>query len=55
MTRLPSAIFNDPEAVPRVLYEDQSAGLFVMEYLPPARYPVWKEQLRDGLFGIPAE
>jgi aminoglycoside phosphotransferase (APT) family kinase protein len=38
-----------PEAVPRVLYEDQSAGLFVMEYLPPARYPVWKAQLRDGL------
>ena len=42
-----------PEAVPRVLYEDQSAGLFVMEYLPPAQYPVWKTQLRDGLI-VPA-
>jgi hypothetical protein len=37
-----------PEAVPRVLYEDQAAGWFVMEYLQPARYPVWKSQLRDG-------
>ena len=36
------------ESVPRVLYEDQAAGWFVMEYLPPAHYPVWKSQLRDG-------
>lgn len=41
-----------PEAVPRVLYEDRSAGLFVMEYLPPASYPIWKEQLRDGLIVV---
>lgn len=38
-----------PEAVPKVLYEDQAAGWFVMEYLPPAQYPVWKTQLRDGI------
>ncbi|MEQ1880372.1 MAG: phosphotransferase [Burkholderiales bacterium] len=37
-----------PEAVPRVLGEDAESGLFAMEYLPPAEYPVWKEQLRDG-------
>jgi aminoglycoside phosphotransferase (APT) family kinase protein len=38
-----------PEAVPQVLYEDQAAGWFIMEYLPPAQYPVWKTQLRDGV------
>ena len=37
-----------PNAVPNVVYEDQAAGWFVMEYLPPGRYPVWKSQLRDG-------
>jgi hypothetical protein len=38
-----------PEAVPKVLYENKAAGWFVMEYLPPERYPVWKSQLRDGI------
>jgi aminoglycoside phosphotransferase (APT) family kinase protein len=37
-----------PGAVPRVLARDSEAGLFAMEYLDPASYPVWKEQLRDG-------
>ena len=37
-----------PDAVPKVVYEDQAAGWFVMEYLPPGQYPVWKSQLRDG-------
>lgn len=37
-----------PDAVPRILAEDRDAGLFVMEYFDPARYPVWKQQLRDG-------
>ncbi|HKS88478.1 MAG TPA: phosphotransferase [Stellaceae bacterium] len=37
-----------PEAVPRLLGQDQAAGLFVMEYLDPASHPVWKEQLRHG-------
>ncbi len=36
-----------PAAVPRVLA--QSEGAFVMEYLEPARYPVWKTLLRDGV------
>ena len=37
-----------PEAVPKVVCEDQAAGWFVMEYLPPDQYPVWKSLLRDG-------
>ena len=35
-----------PGAVPGVIARDDSA--FVMEYLDPARYPVWKELLRQG-------
>ena len=38
-----------PNAVPRVLYEDQRHGWFVMEYLAADDYPVWKTQLRDGV------
>lgn len=37
-----------PEGVPRVLGQDMANGLFVMEYLDPAMYPLWKNQLRDG-------
>ena len=37
-----------PEAVPEILLHDPRRGLFVMTYLPPDRYPVWKSQLRDG-------
>jgi len=37
-----------PQAVPAVLGEDREAGFFVMTYLPPDRFPVWKAQLRDG-------
>jgi aminoglycoside phosphotransferase (APT) family kinase protein len=37
-----------PDAVPAVLAEDASAGLFAMTYLPPAAYPTWKDQLRRG-------
>ncbi len=37
-----------PEGVPRLLGEDASEGLFAMEYLPPDRYPIWKNELRDG-------
>ncbi len=37
-----------PQAVPRLLAHDPSAGLFVMEYLDPGRYPVWKALLRAG-------
>jgi aminoglycoside phosphotransferase (APT) family kinase protein len=37
-----------PEAVPRLLAEDEAAGLFAMEWLPPEAFPVWKAELRDG-------
>lgn len=37
-----------PGAVPTVLADDPDAALFVMEYLPPDDFPVWKDQLRDG-------
>ena len=35
-----------PGAAPEVLAHD--AGMFVMEYLDPGRYPCWKEQLLQG-------
>jgi aminoglycoside phosphotransferase (APT) family kinase protein len=37
-----------PDAVPRLVGQDSAHGLFVMEYLEPGMYPVWKNQLRDG-------
>ncbi len=37
-----------PGAVPTVLADDPGASLFVMDYLHPRDYPVWKNQLRDG-------
>jgi len=38
-----------PGAAPRILAEDEDAGAFAMEWLPPDRYPVWKEQLARGV------
>ena len=38
-----------PGSVPRLVAHDRDAGLFVMEYLDPDRYPNWKSQLRDGI------
>ncbi|HVL35390.1 MAG TPA: aminoglycoside phosphotransferase family protein [Burkholderiales bacterium] len=35
-----------PGAAPRILASGE--GAFVMEYLDPARYPVWKALLREG-------
>ena len=35
-----------PDAVPRVIARDE--GAFVMEYLDPAAYPVWKTLLSEG-------
>ncbi|MFQ5937991.1 MAG: phosphotransferase family protein, partial [Acidiferrobacterales bacterium] len=37
-----------PHAVPKIIAHDVDAGLFVMAYLDPAEFPVWKERLRDG-------
>ena len=38
-----------PEAVPGLLVQDEKEGMFVMEYLDPARFPVWKAMLQGGL------
>lgn len=38
----------DPKLVPKVLSEDRVAHAFAMEFLPPDRYPLWKEQLAAG-------
>lgn len=37
-----------PDAVPSMVGQDAAAGLFVMEYLDPSLFPVWKDQLGDG-------
>ncbi len=37
-----------PNAVPRILGQDEASGLFAMEYLAPEDHPVWKSELRDG-------
>ena len=37
-----------PAAVPRILGEDLQTGMFAMQFLDSATYPVWKAQLRDG-------
>ena len=37
-----------PQAVPKIIAHDSDAGLFVMQYLDPAHYPVWKERLHAG-------
>lgn len=38
-----------PAAVPELLAEDKAAGMFAMGYFDAAEYPIWKEQLRDGI------
>ena len=38
-----------PRAVPEILGHDPDGGAFVMEYLSPHDFPVWKAQLRDGI------
>jgi len=38
----------EPAFVPRILGEDAESAAFAMEYLEPARHPVWKAELRDG-------
>ena len=37
-----------PRAAPEVLGEDRTAGLFAMEYLPPADFALWKSELLAG-------
>ena len=38
-----------PGQVPEVLAHDERAGLFAMQYLPPADQPVWKNSLLAGI------
>ena len=35
-----------PEAVPEILGADDGLGMFVMRYLDPTDFPLWKQQLR---------
>jgi aminoglycoside phosphotransferase (APT) family kinase protein len=37
-----------PGVVPAILAHDPERGFFVMDYLPPAAYPVWKRELQAG-------
>ena len=37
-----------PDVVPHLVGEDRDRRLFVMNYMDPGKYPVWKIQLRDG-------
>ncbi|MSQ60931.1 MAG: aminoglycoside phosphotransferase family protein [Betaproteobacteria bacterium] len=39
----------DPSAAPAVLGEDRELGLLAMAYLDEASYPIWKQQLAQGL------
>ncbi len=43
-----------PAAVPELIAEDAESNAFAMAYLPPERYPVWKERLRDGAIDVRA-
>ena len=38
-----------PGSVPKVLGEDEQDCIFAMAYLPSAQFPVWKQQLLDGV------
>ena len=38
--------------VPRILAHDKTRGVFAMDFLPPENYPVWKNQLRDGVVDV---
>ncbi len=37
-----------PNAAPDVLFHDADAGLFVVPFLDPIDFPLWKSTLRDG-------
>ncbi len=42
-----------PDAVPHLIARDAEARLFVMAYLDPQQYPVWKTLLHDGAANTP--
>ncbi len=37
-----------PEAVPDLLGQDEESGTLAMAYLPPERFSLWKDRLRQG-------
>ncbi len=37
-----------PGSVPELLGQDEESGALAMQYLPPERYRLWKNELRDG-------
>lgn len=37
-----------PDAVPKLLGQDETSATLAMQYLPPDRYHVWKAELRNG-------
>jgi tRNA A-37 threonylcarbamoyl transferase component Bud32 len=37
-----------PGCAPKILGHDRDAGLFAMEFFDPGKYPLWKNELRDG-------
>jgi len=41
-----------PGAAPRILAEDNAAGLFAMDYLPPEDFPLWKTELMRGAIDV---
>jgi tRNA A-37 threonylcarbamoyl transferase component Bud32 len=41
-----------PGATPMLLGQDSASGTLAMAYLPPARYPLWKDRLRAGLVNV---
>ncbi len=40
------------DVVPQILAHDEKRGVFAMDFLPPENYPVWKNQLRDGVVDL---
>ncbi|HEX3861865.1 MAG TPA: aminoglycoside phosphotransferase family protein [Stellaceae bacterium] len=41
------------DAAPKLIGQDSVHGMFAMDYLDPAMFPVWKNQLRDGNVDLP--
>jgi aminoglycoside phosphotransferase (APT) family kinase protein len=37
-----------PDAVPRLLGQDEETGALAMEFLPPDQHPIWKDKLHAG-------
>jgi aminoglycoside phosphotransferase (APT) family kinase protein len=42
------AALASPDAVPRLLGQDEASGALAMEFLPPEDHPIWKERLHAG-------